>query len=67
MLHLEVNGLQNKISQLQKQLWQNQVRSQVLMFGGQNAFSGGNDSCFYHMFKKIFSEHDKICGDTIKL
>ena len=28
------NGLQNKIFLLQKQFWQNQVRNQVLRFGG---------------------------------
>jgi len=46
---------------LQTQFWQNQARSQSLRFGAQNTFLGGK-VCFYHMFKTIFSEHNKILG-----
>jgi len=38
---------------LQNSNW-NQARSQVLRFGGQNAFLGRQDFCFYLMFKKSF-------------
>jgi len=31
---------------------------------GQNAFLGGKDFCFHHMFKTNFSEHIKIWGAT---
>ena len=56
------NGLQNKIFLLQTQFWQNQVRSQVLRFGGQNKFLWGKYFNFYHIFKTNFSERNKIWG-----
>jgi len=31
---------------------------------GQNAFLGGKDFCFHHIFKTIFSEHNNVWGGT---
>jgi len=39
---------------MQTQFWQNQARSQVLKFGGQNTFSGEKDFNIYRMFETNF-------------
>jgi len=47
---------------MQIQLWQNQVRSQVLRLEGGKTFLWGKDLNFYHMAETHFSEHNKIWG-----
>jgi len=41
----------------------NQARRQVSRFGGAYIL-GGDDFCFYYMFKTTFSGRNKIWGDT---
>ena len=59
---------QVKSSCLQKSVFQRpwcscrQARSQVLKLGGWYKFLGGQDFCFYYMFKPNFSGHNKISG-----
>jgi len=49
---------------LQTQFWQNQARSQLLRFGGENKFLG-KDFYFYHMFKTIYFVQENL-GDHKK-
>jgi len=39
-----------------------QARSKVLRFVGQNTFVGGQDFCFYYMFKNFLVGTRKIWG-----
>jgi len=41
-----------------------QASSQVFKFGEQNTFLGGQDFCFYYMFKKYFLSTTKIGGNA---
>ena len=56
------NRLQNKIFWLQTQFWQNQARSQVLRFVGQNTSLWGKDFNFYHMLTQMFLSITKFGG-----
>ena len=42
-----------------------QIRSQVLRFAEENKFLGGQDFCFYYMFKTFLSGHYKIWGKIV--
>jgi len=44
--------------------WYTQARGRALRFGGQNTFLGGQDFCFYYMFKTNFAGHNTIWGGT---
>jgi len=53
MLHLEAEW-PSKENTLKAQFWQNQTRSQVLRFWGENTFLGGKIIIFIICLKEIF-------------
>jgi len=60
MLHLEAEWRSKQNILIADQFGQNQTRSQVLRFGGQNTFFGGNIFVFTICLKQIFLSTTKF-------
>ena len=62
MLRREAEWPSNKNILIADTIWQNQARSQVLWFWGQNTFLGVKDFCFIIWLKQSFLSTTKFVG-----